>query len=190
MAGSLRDVLEIFELARKAKVPVFSASSLRFGTNTLAVRGGSIGKVTRAETWSPCHLEKTHPDLFWYGVHGVESLFTVMGRGCESVRRGKTAEGRIEVMGTWKGKRIGVFREDPKGYGGRAVGEKGECPVGSYDGYAPLVREVVEFFQTGISPIPEQETIEIFAFMEAADESVRRGGAEVRIREVLKRARK
>ena len=124
MAGSLRDVIEIFRLARQASVPVFSSSSLRYGKGTQAVRGGSIGSVLRAETFSPCHLDKTQPDLFWYGVHGVESLFTVMGTGCESVKRASTGDGRIEVTGTWRGGRIGIFREDAKGY--RRHGQRGE----------------------------------------------------------------
>ena len=188
MAGSLKDVIEIFRLAKEAGVPVFSSSSLRYGKNTQAVHNGSIGKVQRAETWSPCPVEKTHPDLFWYGVHGVESLFAVMGTGCESVKRSATADGRIEVAGTWKGGRVGIYREDPKGYGGIAKGEKGESPVGAYEGYAPLVAEVVKFFQSGVAPVPPEETIEIFAFMEAADESKGRGGAEVKISDVLKRA--
>jgi predicted dehydrogenase len=188
MAGSLKDVLEIFRLAREAGVPVFSSSSLRYGRNTQAVRNGSIGKVIRAETWSPCHLEKTHPDLFWYGIHGVESLFTVMGTGCESVQRGATSDGLIEVKGTWKGGRSGIYREDPKGYGGTAKGEKGESAVGAYDGYQPLVVEVIKFFRTGIAPVAAEETVELFAFMEAADESKRQGGAEVKISDVLKRA--
>jgi predicted dehydrogenase len=188
MAGSLKDVLEIFRLAKEAGVPVFSSSSLRFGRNTQAVRNGSIGNVLRAETSSPCHLEKTHPDLFWYGIHGVESLFTVMGSGCESVKRGTTSDGRIEVKGTWKGERVGIYREDPKGYGGTAKGEKGESPVGAYDGYHPLVDEVIKFFRTGVAPVAPEETIELFAFMEAADESKRQGGAEVEIVGVLKRA--
>lgn len=188
MAGSLADVLEIFKLAREANVPVFSSSSLRYGKTTQAVRGGSIGKVLSAECTSPASLEKTHPDLFWYGVHGCESLFTVMGVGCESVKRGKSAEGLIEVTGTWKGGRIGVFREG-KVYSGKAIGEKGESPVGAYDGYAPLVAEVVKFFQTGKPPVPTEETIELFAFMEAADESKRQGGKAVTIADVLKKAR-
>lgn len=188
MAASLKDVLEIFSLARKAGVPVFTASSLRFAKTTQAVRNGSIGRVLQAETSSPCHLEKTHPDLFWYGVHGVESLFTVMGTGCESVKRGTTADGLIQVTGTWKGGRIGIYRENPKGYDGTAKGEKGESQVGSYDGYHPLVAEAVKFFRTGVAPVSPEETIELFAFMEAADESKRQGGAEVKITEVLKRA--
>src|SRR5881394_1265459 len=188
MAGSLKDVLEIFRLAREAGVPVFSSSSLRYGKSTQAVRNGSIGKVLHAETSSPCHLEKTHPDLFWYGIHGVESLFTVMGTGCESVQRGTTPESLIQVTGTWKGGRVGVYREDPEGYGGTAKGEKGESPVGAYDGYAPLVVEVIKFFRTGVAPIAPEETIELFAFMEAADESKRQGGAEIKIADMMKRA--
>jgi len=188
MGGTLRDVLEIFRLADEAGVPVFSSSSLRYGTKTKEVRAGSIGKVLEAETFSPAHLEPTHPDLFWYGVHGCESLFTVMGAGCESVVRGETEDGKILVTGTWEGGRTGVFREG-KGYGGKATGEKGESEVGAYDGYAPLVAEVVKFFQTGVPPVKAEETIELFAFMEAADESKRRGGERVKLSEVLAKAR-
>ena len=38
-------------------------------------------------------------------------------------------------------------------------------------------------------PVSPQETLEIYAFMEAADESKRRGGAEVTLKEVLDKAR-
>jgi hypothetical protein len=189
MAGSLRDVTEIFRLAKKAKVPLFSSSSLRFARDTQAVRNGVIGKVKYAETYGPCEIEPHHPDLFWYGVHGVESLFTIMGTGCETVQRGKTADGKIEVAGTWKGGRQGVFRED-KNFHGSAKGEKGEASAGSFDGYVPLVAEIIKFFQTGVAPVKPEETLEIFAFMEAADESKRQGGAPVKIKDVLKRAYK
>lgn len=188
IAGSLSDAIAIFEASRKYKVPVFSSSSLRFGKNTLAVRAGSLGNVTRCETTSPAALEATHPDLFWYGIHGVESLFTVMGTGCQAVTRGKTSDGKIEVTGEWSGNRIGVFRED-KGYTGTATGEKGTAPVGSYDGYDPLLFEIVRFFRSGQLPVTEQETLEIYAFMEAADESKRQGGAKVMLESVMAEAR-
>ncbi len=187
MAGSLKDALEIFRLAKEAKVPVWSSSSLRYGKAAQAVRGGSIGKVTYAEATSPASLEEHHPDLFWYGIHGCETLFTVMGTGCESVKRGTTADGKIEVTGKWKGGRTGIFRE-AKGYTGVAKGDQGEAPIGAYDGYAPLVVEAIKAFQTGVVPVKPEETIEILAFMEAADESKRRGGAEVSLAEVLKKA--
>ncbi len=189
MAGSLKDVLEIFRLAEEAKVPVFSSSSLRYGKATQAVRNGSIGKVEVARTTSPASIEKHHPDLFWYGVHGCEALFTVMGRGCESVVRSTTEEGKIVVTGIWKGNRTGIFLEG-KGYSGIAKGEKGEAKVGSFDGYQPLVAEVVKFFKTRKPPVSVGETIELFAFMEAADESKRQNGKAVLIADVLKKAGK
>ena len=140
------------------------------------------------ETHSAAHLEKTHPDLFWYGIHGVESLFTVMGAGCQSVKRGKTDEGKIKVVGTWKGDRTGIFREG-KGYGGKAKGAKGDAAVGSYDGYEPLLVEIVKFFRTGVAPVSEHETLDIYTFMEAADESKRSNGAAVDTDSVLAKAR-
>jgi hypothetical protein len=189
MAGSLQDVKEIFRLAKKAHVPVFSSSSLRFGTNTQAVSHGSLGKVFYAETYGPCEIEPHHPDLFWYGVHGVEALYTVMGTGCESVQRRTTADGKIEVLGTWPGGRTGVFREG-KDFHGLARGSKGEAPAGSLDGYAPLLVEVMKFFQTGRAPVQPAETIEIFAFMEAADASKAAGGSPIKVKTILKQSRR
>ncbi len=188
IAGSLTDAVAIFAAAKKYQVPVFSSSSLRFGKTTLAARGGSLGKITYCETSSPAALEPTHPDLFWYGIHGVESLFTVMGTGCQAVVRGKSAEGKIEVTGQWSGGRKGLFRE-AGGYQGKAVGDQGEGPVGSYDGYDPLVYAIVKFFQTGVAPVTPEETLEIYAFMEAADESQRQNGASVTLESVLVKAR-
>ena len=188
MAGSLTDVLEIFRLAKLAKVPLFSSSSLRFASNSVAARNGAIGRVKYAETYGSCEMEPHHPDLFWYGVHGTEALFTVMGKGCQTVQRGTTADGKIEVLGLWRGGRKGVLRED-NGFHGLAKGANGEMAVGAFDGYRPLVQEIIKFFQTGVAPVKPEETIEIFAFMEAADESKRLGGAPVKIKDVIKRAK-
>jgi predicted dehydrogenase len=187
MGGSLHDVVEIFRLAKAADVPVFSSSALRYGKDTQEVAHGSLGKVSYVETYGPCELEPHHPDLFWYGVHGVEALYTVLGTGCETVRRGKTADGKIEVTGTWTNGITGAYRES-KDFRGLAKGEKGEAKVGSFDGYVPLVQEIVKFFQTRVPPVKAGVTIEMFAFMEAADESQRQGGAPVKIQDVLQRA--
>jgi len=188
IAGSLADCIAIQDAAKKYNCPMFSSSSLRYGKLTREVRGGSLGKIKSAETSGPADLEKTHPDLFWYGIHGVESLFTVMGTGCEMVTRKKTPEGKIEVVGEWVGGRIGTYRENGK-YTGKAVGEKGEGAVGDSDGYGPLIEQIAKFFHSKQPPIPEAETLEIYAFMEAADESKRRGGEPVEIEEVIAKAR-
>jgi hypothetical protein len=193
IAGSLVDAIRILEAAKKANVPLFCSSSLRYGASTQRVRNGSVGKVRAAETFSPVNLEATHPDLFWYGVHGCESLFTVLGTGCESVKRSEDADGKVVVEGQWSGGRTGIFRQengrDRKGYGGIAHGESGDAAVGAYDGYDVLLYAIIEMFRSGKAPVSMEETIELYAFMEAADESKKLGGAAVSVQETIKKAR-
>lgn len=189
VAGTLKDAITIYKTAKEENVPVFSASSLRYIKNGPEVRSGElIGKVLGADTFSPAKLEPTHPDLFWYGIHGVETLYTVMGTGCKTVKRIHTPDTDI-VVGEWEDGRLGTFRGTRTGkhlYGGTAYGEKGNQVLGPYNGYQPLVLDIVKFFQTKKSPVDPAETIEIYSFMEAADESKRRGGETVKLEEVIK----
>ena len=190
LAGSLADAIAIFKLAEHHGTPVFTASGLRFGEATQAVRHGSLGKVLGASTYSPCSLEATHMDLAWYGIHGCEALFTLMGTGCQQVTRAHSDDFEL-VTGVWEGGRMGTFRgirSGKSGYGGTAFGEKGIAEAGGFDGYRPLVVAIADFFATGEPPVEPAETIELFAFMEAADESVRRGGSPVTIAEVMEKA--
>jgi hypothetical protein len=49
---------------------------------------------------------------------------------------------------------------------------------------------IVAFFRSGIAPVSEEETKEIYAFMEAADESKKLGGVPVNLSEILSRVSK
>jgi hypothetical protein len=190
IAGSLADALTIAREAKEAGVPIFSSSSYRYSTEAQEVRGGAIGDVVGCTIYSACSLEETHPDLFWYGIHGVEALFTVMGKGCESVVRVST-DGTDVVVGKWSDGRIGTYRgirAGKSGSGGMAFGTEAIREIGP-GGYQPLMVEVVKFFRTGKPPVDVAETLEIYAFMEAADESKRRGGVPVRLEEVLENAK-
>jgi hypothetical protein len=191
VAGSLRDALEIYRLAKEANVPVFSSSSYRYYDSMTELKNTDVGEVRSVISYGPAHLESHHPDLYWYGVHPTEALFTMMGTGCETVSRTSTAD--IDVAtGVWKGGRVGTLqglrtKATPHKvivFGSKAVAEQ----KGGGD-YAPLVHEVMKFFQTGIAPVPPEETIEMFAFMEAADESKRQGGQPVKISDVIAKAR-
>jgi predicted dehydrogenase len=187
IAASLHDTIAIFEAAKHYKVPVFSSSSLRYIPGAKEIAEGSLGKVLGADIYSPATIEKTHPDLFWYGVHGIETLFTVMGTGCKSVVRTYTDNTDL-VVGTWHDNRIGTFRGIRYGradYGGTVFGEKGITVLGKYSGYNLLLVEIIKFFQTGVVPVNPEETIEIFAFMAAAEESKQRGGTAVELEEVI-----
>ena len=191
MAAFLPDVLAIFNEAKKYKVPVFSSSSLRYGPTTQAIIQGKAGKVLGADVFSPAHLEKTHLDFSWYGIHGVEMLCSIMGLGCKSVSRTHSEEADV-VVGLWEGDRLGTLRGiryKKSGYGGSVFGEKSIEPLDGNGGYNPLLLEVVKFFQTGKAPVSPEETIEIFAFMEAADESKRQGGKMVTLESVMQKAK-
>ena len=189
VAGSLRDAIEIFRLAKEAKVPVFSSSSYRYYDSLVEVKKANVGEIRSVISYGPAHLEPHHPDLFWYGVHPTEALFTMLGTGCETVSRTTTPDTDI-ISGIWSGGRIGTLHALRKGptphkvivFGTKAVAEQ----KGSGD-YAPLVREIMKFLKTGVAPVTPEETIELFAFMEAADESKRQGGAPVKIKDVLKK---
>ena len=192
LAGSLADAIAIYELGKKYNVPWFSSSALRFSPGTLAaLRDPNIGEVMSCDAWSPCPLEEHHPDLFWYGVHGVETLYTVMGGGCESLNRMQVA-GRDVVVGRWSGGRIGTFhgiRPGKGDYGATIFGKNGIGQCGKYEGYKPLVEQIALFFKTRKAPVNNAQTIELFAFMEAADESKRQGGAVVKLADVMQKAR-
>lgn len=192
VTASLADAIAVFEAAKHYKAPVFSSSSTRFMSSAQDVVRGKIGKVLGADSYSPCTLEETHPDFFWYGIHGVEILYTVMGTGCKSIVRVHN-EGTDVAVGTWSDGRVGSFRGTRTGqhlYGGTAYGEKGNAVLGPIDGYKPLLLEIIQFFQTGNPPVKAEDTLEICAFMEAADESKRRKGASVNLDEIWEHARK
>ena len=192
MAGNLADVLEIFRLANENTVPCWSSSSLRYAPAIVEMKEtDTVGQVLGCDVFSPCSLEEHHPDLYWYGVHGVEMLFTVMGTGCETVRRVQTKDCEF-VVGIWKGERVGTYRGIRTGkstYGVTILGAKAIVQSDKYGGYEPLVDEIIKFFKTGKVPVPQEETIEIFAFMSAADESKAKGGAAVSIPEIIEKAK-
>jgi predicted dehydrogenase len=191
LTATLSDAITIYSEAREKNVPVFSASSLRYLKNAQSVRyENKIGKVLGADTFSPASLEPHHPDFFWYGIHGVEILYTVMGTGCDTVTRFSTPDTDY-VVARWKDGRIGTFRGTRTGthdYGGIAFGTDANLTLGPFDGYDAMLIKIADFFKTGIAPVEPAETLEIYGFMEAADESKRRGGIPVSVDEIMKKA--
>jgi predicted dehydrogenase len=187
VAGSLRDALEIYRLAKAAKVPVFTSSAYRYYDSLQEVKRTDVGSIRAVISCGPAHLEPHHPDLFWYGIHPTEALFALLGAGCETVVRTATADTDV-VTGTWSGGRVGTLvalRNGPLPHKVTVFGTKSVVEQKGSGDYAPLVRAIMKFFQTGVAPVSPEETLALFAFMEAADESKRLGGQPVRIADVL-----
>jgi hypothetical protein len=188
-AASLADAREIVRLAKESGTPFFSCSCSRFQPEIWKLRADAgVGKVAKVQGSAPFSTEPHHPDLFWYGIHGVEALYTVLGPGCVAVSRKE--EGDLDLTtGRWKDGRTGVFRGVKKGDYKPVVkvwGAEGEVETPKGFDYNGLVRTMAEFFHTGKAPIDPQETLEIVEFMTAAQLSKERGGAEVTLEEVRK----
>ncbi len=188
LASTYEDAKEIARLAKAAGVPWFSASSLRWGQIPETMTFPDANAVI---TWGPSPFEEHQQlDLTWYGIHAVEMLYTLIGgAGCEEVTRVVTPNSDM-VTGRWKNGKMGsvqllrpyaefgavVFRGTAKNV------QVVQSPAKPGHDYRPLLVEIVKFFQTKQTPVPNAETLEIFAFMDAAQRSKAAGGAPMKIR--------
>ena len=184
-AASLSDAVAMFDAAERAGVPVFSSSVYRFYPSLRSLLLRDFGRILHVQSVGPCHLEASHPDLFWYGIHAAEALFTVLGPECVSVTRTSCADTDI-VTGLWAngatgtlvGLRGGPMPHRVTVYGTEltAAQESGaETAFGAPDDYSPLVSEIVRFFRTGVPPVSRRETLGLFAFLDAAQRSKAEG---------------
>ncbi|MGH9372347.1 MAG: Gfo/Idh/MocA family protein, partial [Vicinamibacterales bacterium] len=190
LAASLDDVRRIVALSKETGTPFFSASSVRFHPDLDRLRENpGVGKVSRVQATYVLNKVEFHPDLFYYGIHGVEALYEVMGTGCVSLTR-KIEDGADVTTGKWKDGRVGVYHGLVKADRTQPLltvsGERGSASTsGSADSEA-ILRSIAEFFHTGKSPVDVAQTIEVFEFMTAAQLSKERNGAEVALAELRK----
>lgn len=194
VTATLADAVRLVDVAKKMNAKWFCSSSLRYVKNAQKANKGELGPIRGANCWTPEQFEPTQSEFFWYAIHGAEPLYTIMGTGCKEVRCSGT-ETEDVMVGTWKDGRMGVMRalnykKKGAGYGGTIFSEYyGVVDMGTYEGYKPLLVEILKFFKTGVVPVPPEETLEIYAFLEAATQSKKRGGAPVTIEEVMGAAR-
>jgi hypothetical protein len=184
LAASFDDALAIAKAAKEAGVPWFTSSSLRFSALATALK---FPDASGYVVWGPGPLEEHHPlELSWYGIHATELLYAWMGAGCEEVTRTFSENADVTTC-RWKDGRIGTMRVNRpySEFGGLAFRPKEvvrSAPAPD-TGYAELVQAVVKFFQTGDPPVSARETLEMFAFMDAAQRSKEAGGRPTRLRD-------
>ena len=182
LASTLDDARQIAEIAAAHHVPWFSSSSLRFGP-VQAMRSPDISGVM---VWGPGPFEPLQQlDLSWYAIHLVEILFTLMGPNVQQVTRTYTP-GADVITGIWKNGRVGTVRANrPYSTFGAIVFRVDQNEPTLYSniepGYSPMLREIVKFMRTGVPPVSNDETLKIYEFMDAAQQSREHGGAPVPI---------
>ena len=183
LASTLDDAREIARLAKAANVPWFSTSTLRYGVASL-----KAADVSGVDVWGPGPLEEHHQlDLSWYAIHEAEMLFTILGRGCEEVTRTASADADV-VTCRWSDGRIGTMRAlRPYSEYGVVIFRKNAkrqefdmktiaAPRRSLD------EDLVRFFQSRVPPVPNEDTLELMAFLDAAQRSKEAGGKPMRLR--------
>jgi hypothetical protein len=181
LASTYPDALAIANAAKAAGVKWFSSSSLRWADQMTTMKSPANRSVT---VWGPGPVDKSHYlDLSWYAIHPLEMLYALMGPGCVEVTR--IASDNDVVVGKWSDGRLGTVQVlRPYGdYGAVAFAEKKVVESGKIKvSYVPMLREIVKFFQTGVPPVGNDVTLEMFAFMDAAQKSKEQGGKPVKIK--------
>lgn len=175
LAVSSQDADHILETAQEHGVPLLSTSALRYAEPLVEVL--EEGEIFGVDCYGPMNLEETQPGLFWYGIHGVEMMYAVLGRGCERVTAYSNSQQDV-IVGEWSDGRIGTYRGNRQGnreFGAvvhRAEGSShADVSHAAKPFYASLLEQVMKLFQTRIAPVDAEETREIIRFMEAANES-------------------
>jgi hypothetical protein len=181
------DAKRLAEFAERKKLPIMSASALRYAPELVKfLADANHGKILGAFAYSPGSLNARNPGLYHYGIHAVEILYTIMGRGCERVSC--THERDVDVVsGLWQDGRVGTVRGIRSGhseYGCVIFSEQGvhALPLGTGYIYRELLKQVVWMFQTKKAPLDIRETIEIAAFIEAALKSAKNHSASEKLR--------
>jgi hypothetical protein len=183
LSSTYEDAKEIARLAKAAGVPWFTASSLRWNEMTSTMK---VPDTTAVITWGPGPTDATHHlDLSWYAIHPIELMYAFLGPGCVEVSRTVSESGDI-IVGRWKDGRIGTVRTNRPygGYGAVVFKKDGllQSPPNPKTGYKNMLVEMVKFFETKVPPVSNEESLEVFAFMDAALKSKQAGGKPVQLR--------
>ena len=187
LAATFDDVIAIQRLAAAAQVPLWTSSQHRYSPGFSGMRNHpEVGKVIGCDVYGGCHTVPHHSDYYWHALHGIETLYAIMGPGVESVRCTSTEKADV-ITAIWKDGRVGTFRGIKEGaikYSATVFGDQGVSIAGVYGhgipvkgvaptndkymGYEGIAIEIAKFFKGAPAPVSPEETLEIFAFMEAA----------------------
>ncbi|MGI6610900.1 MAG: Gfo/Idh/MocA family protein [Limnochordia bacterium] len=175
LATTAADARAIFALSQQHGAPVVSCSSVRYAKG-LAELGENVD-VLACEASGPAAILDDFPGLFWYGIHTAEVLYSKMGPGCKEVCTRKTPLADM-VIGIWEGGRIGTLHgyryAGLRDYAVTVYTSQGiqqGLRINQPPAYALMLDKILEFFRTGLPPIDSALTLELIAFLEAANMS-------------------
>ncbi len=182
IAGTVKEARDILRLADKHDTSVFAASGLRFAAEL-------------------DDLEEREPQPYdavfargmgkWkgYGVHTISIAMRLFGPRVTRLIDTGTEDARCVTLDDGKRRCIldcrlsdNQYESTPWQAGALVSGKYETATITNYDQfYINLMREVVEFFKTGVSPISNEEMVMTVAVEKAAELSQAEGGVWVEI---------
>lgn len=184
VAASLADAEQIYALAAECGVPLYSGSALRWHPQVRSLQQAEADWFS-AVSIGPAPALEHHPDLFFYGIHPTEALFTLLGPDCLQVSATRNARG-MTAVGQWAsgetGHLITLAQHGAKYSLSRAAADQLLHVELSGGFYAPLLQQILQFIRSGVSPVTAEETLAIYRFMAGAKQSADLGGASVQLR--------
>lgn len=209
MASAPADAVAIFKLAAGLKVPCWSCSQHRYSPGFSGMRNHpEVGRVLGCDVYGGYDLKAAEADKFSRALHSIETMYTIMGPGC--VKVSCTSTPTVEsITAVWGDGRVATYRGVKTGavkYSATVFGDKGVSTAGIYGhgvpvngivptndkymGYGGLAIELAKFLKGGEVPVTAAETLEIFALLQAAEDSKAQNGAVVPLPDLMKAAGK
>ncbi len=186
LALTTQEAEDIFRIADKAGIAVTSSSALRFTESLVNASARTDDPVLGCNAFGPMPEQPTQPGLFWYGIHTMEMVVTVMGTGCQEVRVVRTddadlvtlryADGRLASL---HGLRNGtnqfglVLHRAEEGHQFIDITGKPQLR------YAGLLKAILNCLPNEATLVPPRETLEVIRLLEAANESRQADGKTV-----------
>ncbi|MDB5388710.1 MAG: hypothetical protein JWM11_4356 [Planctomycetaceae bacterium] len=209
LASSAADAVAILKLAEEMKTPCWSSSQHRYSGGFSGMRNHpEVGKVIGCDVYGGYSVKAPEADKFTQAIHSLETLVTIMGPGIKQVSCTSTPTTE-SITAVWNDGRVGTYRGIKEGavkYSATVFGDKGVSTAGIYGhgvpvngvvpthdkyvGYEGLATEIAKFFKSGQVPVTAAETLEIFAVMQAAEESKAKNGAPVPLPDLWKTSAK
>jgi predicted dehydrogenase len=188
MATSAADASAMFQLAKQHNVGLMSCSSLRYAQPLADALDhcGDLGAIVGCDVFGPMEIHPPLPGLFWYGIHSVEMVNRIMGRGCKQVGVTTIRDGDVLTLAYEDG-RVAVVRGLRKGhhkFGATIHREKGPQLVNASDTkrsyYASMLDAVMRSLPNKKSDVEAQDTMEIMRILEAGNKA-RESGMVVKV---------
>jgi predicted dehydrogenase len=182
-AVTVEDAESMLRTARAERVPLMSCSSVRYSENVVAALGGKREQVLGCDAHGPLSETPTQPGVFFYGVHTVDLIVSVLGHGCREVRAAHYNACDVAAL-SWPDGRVATARlmKEPHGNFGITLHRKGgaqfvDASAARRPAYASMLEAVLRSLPQGKGDVPEDEMLDTVRICAAINQARETGQA-------------